>query len=193
MHQRSDLDHRDLGELAESYVTRRCHSVESSQSSHIGPRLLRLNKKGPVQKDRPYVSPRAGPAEAGHYVCIYSTSPAGGRPSIGSSVSKAYSISRSRSRSSSAGCGATGGGGGSSAGIRTWRYHSKPVPAGMRRPIVTFSFRPRRWSIFPEMDASVRTRVVSWKLAAEMNESVESDALVIPSSIGCAVAGRPPA
>jgi hypothetical protein len=63
----------------------------------------------------------------------------------------------------------------------------------MRRPIVTFSFSPRRWSIFPEIDASVRTRVVSWKLAAEMNESVESDAFVIPSSSGCAVAGRPPA
>jgi len=29
--------------------------------------------------------------------------------------------------------------------------------------------------------------------AAEMNESVESDAFVIPSSIGCAVAGRAPA
>ena len=32
----------------------------------------------------------------------------------------------------------------------------------------------------PEIAASVSTRVVSWKLAAEMNESVESDALVIP-------------
>jgi hypothetical protein len=32
----------------------------------------------------------------------------------------------------------------------------------------------------PEIDASVRTRVVSWKLAAEMNESVESDALGDP-------------
>ena len=39
----------------------------------------------------------------------------------------------------------------------------------------------------------MRTRVVSWKLAAEMNESVESDAFVMPSSSGCAVAGRPPA
>jgi hypothetical protein len=43
------------------------------------------------------------------------------------------------------------------------------------------------------MDASVSTRVVSWNEAAEMTESVESDALVMPSSIGCAVAGRPPA
>jgi hypothetical protein len=28
--------------------------------------------------------------------------------------------------------------------MRTCRYHSKPVPAGMSRPIVTFSFSPRR-------------------------------------------------
>ena len=70
-----------------------------------------------------------------------------------------------------------------------------PLEAPCRRgsrPIVTFSFRPRRWSILPEIDASVRTRVVSWNEAAEMNESVESDAFVIPSSIGCAVRRRPP-
>src|SRR5207302_1819024 len=45
----------------------------------------------------------------------------------------------------------------------------------------------------PEMDASVSTRVVSWNDAAEMNESVESDAFVIPSSSGRPGAGRPPA
>src|ERR1700694_404419 len=67
-----------------------------------------------------------------------------------------------------------------------------PVPAGMRRPTMTFSFRPRRWSTLPEMDASVSTRVVSWNDAAEMNESVESDAFVIPSSSGRPCAGRPP-
>ena len=44
----------------------------------------------------------------------------------------------------------------------------------------------------PEIDASVRTRVVSWNDAAEMNESVESDAFVIPSSSGRPCAGRPP-
>ena len=55
-----------------------------------------------------------------------------------------------------------------------------PVPAGISRPMMTFSFRPRRWSTFPEIDASVRTRVVSWKLAAEMKESVDSEALVMP-------------
>src|SRR3954453_14801043 len=43
------------------------------------------------------------------------------------------------------------------------------------------------------MDASVSTRVVSWNDAAEMNESVESDAFVIPSSSGPPAAGRPPA
>ena len=31
------------------------------------------------------------------------------------------------------------------------------------------------------MAASVKTRVVSWKEAAEMNESVDKDALVIPN------------
>src|SRR5438445_10356514 len=67
-----------------------------------------------------------------------------------------------------------------------------PVPAGMRRPTMTFSFRPRRWSTLPLMLASVSTRVVSWNDAAEMNESVESDAFVIPKSSGRPCAGRPP-
>src|ERR1022692_4687372 len=62
----------------------------------------------------------------------------------------------------------------------------------MRRPTMTFSFRPRRWSTAPWMEASVSTRVVSWNDAAEMNESVESDALVMPSSSGRPVAGLPP-
>src|SRR4029450_10251494 len=42
------------------------------------------------------------------------------------------------------------------------------------------------------MLASVSTRVVSWNDAAEMNESVESDAFVMPSSSGRPCAGRPP-
>ena len=42
------------------------------------------------------------------------------------------------------------------------------------------------------MEASVSTRVVSWNDAAEMNESVESDAFVMPSSSGRPVAGLPP-
>jgi hypothetical protein len=36
----------------------------------------------------------------------------------------------------------------------------------------------------PEIEASLITRVVSWNDAAEMNESVESDAFVIPGSSG---------
>src|ERR1035438_8972386 len=40
------------------------------------------------------------------------------------------------------------------------------------------------------MAASVSTRVVSWKLAAEMKESVEGDALVMPSNIALPCAGR---
>src|SRR5262249_13416387 len=43
------------------------------------------------------------------------------------------------------------------------------------------------------MDASVSTRVVSWNDAAEMNESVESGAFVMPKSSGRPCAGRPPA
>ena len=42
------------------------------------------------------------------------------------------------------------------------------------------------------MAASVRTRVVSWNEAAEMNESVDSEALVMPSSTLSYEAGRLP-
>ena len=64
----------------------------------------------------------------------------------------------------------------------------------MSRPTITFSLSPLSSSTLPLMAASVSTRVVSWKDAAEMKLSVESDALVMPSSTGCAVAGRfPPA
>ena len=59
--------------------------------------------------------------------------------------------------------------------------------------MITFSFRPRRLSTLPLMAASVRTLVVSWKDAAEMNESVESEAFVMPSRIGLPEAGLPPA
>ena len=63
-----------------------------------------------------------------------------------------------------------------------------PLPAGISLPMITFSFRPRSRSIWPLMAASVSTRVVSWKEAAEMKESVESDALVMPSSMYSKVA-----
>src|SRR4029453_15367898 len=72
---------------------------------------------------------------------------------------------------------------------RIRRYPCMPVPAGIRWPMMTFSLRPRRLSILPWIAASVSTRVVSWKEAAEMKLSVESEALVIPSSSGWNVAG----
>ena len=49
-------------------------------------------------------------------------------------------------------------------------------------PMITFSFRPSRWSTLPLMAASVSTLVVSWKEAADRKDSVASDALVMPSS-----------
>ena len=47
---------------------------------------------------------------------------------------------------------------------------------------MTFSFRPRNSSRLPMMAASVSTRVVSWNDAALMKLSVDSEALVMPSS-----------
>src|SRR5436305_9700432 len=67
-----------------------------------------------------------------------------------------------------------------------------PVPAGMRRPTMTFSLRPRRWSTRPAMLASVSTRVVSWNEAAEMKLSVESEAPLMPRRSGVPSAGSPP-
>ena len=67
--------------------------------------------------------------------------------------------------------------------LRRRRWYARPVPAGMSRPTMTFSLRPRRSSYLPMMAASVSTRVVSWKEAAEMNESVDRDALVMPRSM----------
>src|SRR3954447_20817498 len=64
-----------------------------------------------------------------------------------------------------------------------------PVPAGIRRPTMTFSLRPSSVSTLPLTAASVRTRVVSWNDAAEMNERVCSEALVMPSSTGWPTAG----
>ena len=39
--------------------------------------------------------------------------------------------------------------------------YAKPVPAGIKRPTMTFSLSPRNSSCFPVTEASVRTRVVS--------------------------------
>ena len=59
-----------------------------------------------------------------------------------------------------------------------------PWRAGISFPMITFSFRPRRRSVLPSSAASVRTLVVSWNEAADRNDSVASDALVIPRISG---------
>ena len=63
---------------------------------------------------------------------------------------------------------------------RSRRYRLRPVAAGISLPMITFSLRPSRRSILPSIDASVSTFVVSWKEAAERNDSVASDAFVMP-------------
>ncbi len=55
--------------------------------------------------------------------------------------------------------------------------------------MMMFSLSPSRSSFAPRMAASVRTRVVSWNDAAEMNDCVVRLAFVMPSSSGSAVAG----
>src|SRR6056297_2188866 len=70
--------------------------------------------------------------------------------------------------------------------------HRTVLPSGMRCPIITFSLSPRRASLLPAIAAFVNTRVVSWKDAADMNESMLSDALVIPNKSGFATADCPP-
>ena len=59
--------------------------------------------------------------------------------------------------------------------------------------MMTFSFRPARRSILPSSAASVRTFVVSWKEAADRNESVASEAFVMPRMISSNCAVSPPA
>jgi hypothetical protein len=76
--------------------------------------------------------------------------------------------------------------------MRRTRCVAPPVPAGISRPTMTFSFRPTSLSRLPCTEASVSTRVVSWKDAAEMKDRVCSDALVIPSRIGSPCAGGRP-
>ena len=54
--------------------------------------------------------------------------------------------------------------------------------------MITFSFRPTRWSTLPLIAASVRTFVVSWKEAADMKLEVCNAARVIPWRIWVEVA-----
>ncbi len=58
--------------------------------------------------------------------------------------------------------------------------------------MMTFSLRPSSGSLLASIAASVSTRVVSWKEAADSHDSVASEALVIPMSSGRAEAGWPP-
>ena len=67
-----------------------------------------------------------------------------------------------------------------------------PVPAGISLPMITFSLSPTSESLLAEIAASVSTRVVSWKEAADSHDSVASEALVIPISTGRPEAGSPP-
>ena len=59
------------------------------------------------------------------------------------------------------------------------RSKSLPVPAGISLPMMTFSFKPSKWSTLLLTDASVKTRVVSWNDAADKNESVSTADLEI--------------
>ena len=72
-----------------------------------------------------------------------------------------------------------------------FRYRFRPVAAGISFPMITFSFSPSSRSILPSIAASVSTFVVSWKEAADRNDSVASDALVMPRISGSCVAFSP--
>ena len=58
--------------------------------------------------------------------------------------------------------------------------------------MITFSLSPTSESLRAEIAASVSTRVVSWKDAAESHDSVASEALVMPMSTGRPEAGSLP-
>src|SRR5690625_4377137 len=62
-----------------------------------------------------------------------------------------------------------------------------PVPAGIRFPTITFSFNPLRKSWLAPIAAVLSTFVVSWNDAAEIQDEVPRDALVIPSRSGVVV------
>ncbi len=79
-------------------------------------------------------------------------------------------------------------GSGSEGSMSMPRYFLRPVAAGMSFPMITFSFSPSRRSTLPSIAASVSTFVVSWKEAAERNDSVASEAFVMPRMSGSNVA-----
>src|SRR6056297_1961190 len=129
--------------------------------------------------------PGAG-SSAGDHSADPSSEPSSG-PSVGTvSVDSVASLARSSAASSASESPTT-----SVSSCRRARA-TRPVPAGIRRPTITFSLSPRRLSTVPRTAASVSTRVVSWKEAAEMNDSVASEALVMPSRTRWNTAGRSP-
>ena len=67
-----------------------------------------------------------------------------------------------------------------------------PVPAGIRRPIITFSFRPRSLSICPFEAALIKTFVVYWKDADESQDEVVRATSEIPSIMLEPFASTPP-
>ena len=99
-------------------------------------------------------------------------------------------ISSSAARSCSSVCGRVSALAGtlSDGPISIVRYRFRPVAAGISFPMMTFSFSPSSRSTLPSIAASVSTFVVSWKEAAERNDSVASDAFVIPRISGSDVA-----
>ena len=77
----------------------------------------------------------------------------------------------------------------SSLAIFSASANAKPVPAGIKPPMIIFSFNPSSVSFLPRIAASVNTRVVSWNDAADKNESDFNDARVIPSKTGFTTGG----
>src|ERR1700740_140061 len=67
-----------------------------------------------------------------------------------------------------------------------------PERAWISLPMITFSFRPSSESDRAWIAASVSTRVVSWKEAADSHDSVASDAFVMPMRVGGPAAGGTP-
>ena len=58
----------------------------------------------------------------------------------------------------------------------------KLVPHGINLPTTTFSFSPLKKSFLPFTAASVKTLVVSWNDAADINELVTSEASLVTNS-----------
>src|SRR5919204_196887 len=147
----------------------------------------------------------AGQGDRGWYVYDICESPPSSTPGVppksrpSDSRSRPSPLSESISSSAASSCSSVAGRMYADAGtlsdgpISIVRYRFSPVAAGISFPMITFSFRPSSRSTLPSIDASVSTLVVSWKEAAERNDSVANDALVIPRISGSHVACSPDA